>query len=213
MPTGPGWVPSRVTPSGCPFADGSFDRVIASEVLEHIPDDETAMAELARVLRPGGSMAVTVPRCGPEFVNWALSDEYHNVPGGHVRIYRQSQLVGRLQGPGCGRSGATTPTASTPRTGGSAAWWAPTNDTHPAVATYHRLLVWDIEKAPRVTRLRRPGAQPPGGEEPGGLPQQTPAPAPSGHRPHGHRGPADRPRGGPVSRGSPGMRSIPESPV
>ena len=68
-----------------PFADGSFDRVIASEVLEHIPDDEKAMAELARVLRPGGSMAVTVPRCGPEFVNWALSDEYHNVPGGHVR--------------------------------------------------------------------------------------------------------------------------------
>ncbi len=36
-----------------PFADGSFDRVIASEVLEHIPDDEAAMAELARVLRPG----------------------------------------------------------------------------------------------------------------------------------------------------------------
>src|ERR1700693_1911436 len=58
-----------------PFADGSFDRVIASEVLEHIPADEAAMAELTRVLRPGGSMAVTVPRCGPEFVNWALSDE------------------------------------------------------------------------------------------------------------------------------------------
>ena len=35
-----------------PFADGSFDRVIASEVLEHIPDDESAMAELTRVLRP-----------------------------------------------------------------------------------------------------------------------------------------------------------------
>ena len=83
-----------------PFADGSFDRVIASEVLEHIPDDEAAMAELARVLRPGGSMAVTVPRCGPEFVNWALSDDYHNVPGGHVRIYRQSQLVDRLEGTG-----------------------------------------------------------------------------------------------------------------
>src|SRR5271156_6502232 len=57
-----------------PFADGIFDRVIASEVLEHIPDDSAAMRELARVLRPGGAMAVTVPRCGPEVINWALSD-------------------------------------------------------------------------------------------------------------------------------------------
>ena len=36
-------------------------------------------------------------------------------------------------------------------------WWlrclvGPTNDSHPAVASYHRLLVWDIEKAPKVTR-------------------------------------------------------------
>ena len=52
-----------------PFDDGTFDRVIASEVLEHIPDDSAAIRELARVLRPGGSMAVTVPRCGPEVIN------------------------------------------------------------------------------------------------------------------------------------------------
>jgi SAM-dependent methyltransferase len=135
-----------------PFADGSFDRVIASEVLEHIPDDETAMAELARVLRPGGSMAVTVPRCGPEFVNWALSDDYHNVPGGHVRIYRQGQLRSRLEGTGLRAVGHH-------HAHGLHApyWWlrclvGPTNDSHPAVATYHRLLVWDIEKAPKVTR-------------------------------------------------------------
>ncbi len=135
-----------------PFADGAFDRVIASEVLEHIPEDEAAMAELTRVLRPGGSMAVTVPRCGPEFVNWALSDEYHNVPGGHVRIYRQRQLVDRLQGTGLKAVGSH-------HAHGLHApyWWlrclvGTTNDTHPAVATYHRLLVWDIEKAPKVTR-------------------------------------------------------------
>jgi SAM-dependent methyltransferase len=135
-----------------PFADGAFDRVIASEVLEHIPDDEVAMAELARVLRPGGTMAVTVPRCGPEMVNWALSDEYHNVPGGHVRIYRQSQLVGRLESTGLRATGSH-------HAHGLHApyWWlrclvGPTNDSHPAVAAYHRLLVWDIEKAPTVTR-------------------------------------------------------------
>jgi SAM-dependent methyltransferase len=135
-----------------PFADGSFDRVIASEVLEHIPQDEMAMSELARVLRPGGSMAVTVPRCGPEFVNWALSDEYHDVPGGHVRIYRQRQLVSRLSGTGL------RPVGSHHAHGLHAPYWwlrclvGPTNDRHPAVAGYHRLLVWDIEKAPRLTR-------------------------------------------------------------
>ena len=135
-----------------PFPDGTFDRVIASEVLEHIPDDEQAMAELSRVLRPGGSMAVTVPRCGPEFVNWALSDEYHNVPGGHVRIYRYSELVRRLEGTGVAVVGSH-------HAHGLHApyWWlkclvGTTNDGHPAVAAYHKLLVWDITKAPKVTR-------------------------------------------------------------
>jgi len=37
-----------------PFPDGAFDRIIASEVLEHIWADELAIAELVRVLRPGG---------------------------------------------------------------------------------------------------------------------------------------------------------------
>src|SRR5947207_12474119 len=83
-----------------PFADGAFDRIIAAEVLEHIPDDRIAMGELVRVLRPGGSIAVTVPRWFPELLNWALSDEYHNVPGGHIRIYRHSTLVDRLRDAG-----------------------------------------------------------------------------------------------------------------
>ncbi len=135
-----------------PFADASFDRVIASEVLEHIPDDGAAMAELARVLRPGGTMAVTVPRFGPEAVNWALSDEYHNVPGGHVRIYRRSDLIGRLRRAGLRLLGTHHAHALH-----SPYWWlrclvGPKRDDHPAVAAYHRLLVWDITSAPWVTR-------------------------------------------------------------
>jgi SAM-dependent methyltransferase len=136
-----------------PFADGAFDRVIASEVLEHIADDSAAIAELARVLRPGGTMAVTVPRCGPEVVNWLLSDAYHDVPGGHIRIYRRSTLWRRLEGAGL------VPVASHHAHGLHAPYWwlrclvGPSNDTHPAVAAYHRLLVWDIMKAPRLTRL------------------------------------------------------------
>ena len=172
----PGAGPARVQGDALrlPFADGTFDRVIASEVLEHIPDDAGAMAELARVLRPGGTMAVTVPRCGPEFVNWALSDEYHDVPGGHVRIYRRSTLVGPPgRRPASGRWAATTPTACTPPTGGCAAWSGPTNDDHPAVAAYHRLLVWDIVKAPWVDPDGRPGAQSRHRQEPGGLPAET----------------------------------------
>ncbi len=136
-----------------PFADGAFDRVIASEVLEHIPDDCAAMRELARVLRPGGTMAVTVPRCLPETVNWALSDEYHDTPGGHVRIYRRSTLARRL------RDAGLEPTGHHHAHGLHAPYWwlrclvGPSNDTHPAVRAYHRVLVWDIVSAPLVTRL------------------------------------------------------------
>jgi SAM-dependent methyltransferase len=135
-----------------PFADGSFDRIIASEVLEHIPDDEQAMTELARVLRPGGTMAVTVPRAGPELVNWALSDEYHDVPGGHIRIYRRGQLVRRLE-----RAGLEVTGYHHAHGLHAPYWWlrclvGPSNDRHPLVAAYHRLLVWDITSAPRITR-------------------------------------------------------------
>lgn len=44
-----------------PFADSAFDVLLTSHVLEHIRDDRAAMAELARVVRPGGWAAVMVP--------------------------------------------------------------------------------------------------------------------------------------------------------
>ena len=53
-----------------PYPDATFDTVIASEILEHIPDDDAAIAELIRVLKPGGSLAVTVPRWLPERICW-----------------------------------------------------------------------------------------------------------------------------------------------
>ena len=135
-----------------PFADGAFDRVICSEVLEHIPDDRAALAELARVLRPGGTMAITVPRFTPELVNWALSDEYHSVPGGHVRIYRRSVLLERL-----GATGLVPYARHHAHGLHSPYWWlkclvGTTNEDHPAVKAYHRLLVWDIVKRPALTR-------------------------------------------------------------
>ena len=83
-----------------PFPDATFDRVIAAEVLEHIPEDGAAMRELARVLKPGGVAAVSVPRAWPERICWALSKEYTASSGGHVRIYGREQLVIRLEGAG-----------------------------------------------------------------------------------------------------------------
>src|SRR5262245_37806983 len=79
-----------------PFADATFDRLIAAEILEHLPADEVAIRELVRVLRPGGLAAVTVPAWLPERVCWGLSTGYHTVEGGHVRIYKRDELVGRL---------------------------------------------------------------------------------------------------------------------
>ena len=85
-----------------PFPDGTFDRIIASEVMEHIPDDLAALDELTRVLKPGGTLAVTIPAWLPEKVCWALSDEYHApiVEGGHVRIYTESELRSKMRGAG-----------------------------------------------------------------------------------------------------------------
>lgn len=50
-----------------PFADESFDSVLMSEVLEHLPDDGRALLEAYRVLRPGGALAVSVPNAAYPF--------------------------------------------------------------------------------------------------------------------------------------------------
>ena len=137
-----------------PFLDDTFDRIICSEVMEHIPDDSAAAAELARVLKPGGTIAVTVPTWFPEKVCWALSDEYHApfVEGGHVRIFTEASLRTRFRDAGL-KPGAVHHAHALH----SPYWWlkcavGPTNDTNPLVAAYLKLLVWDITKAPKLTR-------------------------------------------------------------
>ncbi len=135
-----------------PFPDGSFDAVVAAEILEHLPVDERAIAELVRVVRPGGSVAVTVPRWFPERVCWALSDAYHQVEGGHVRIYRRSALLGRLRGAGLELFHRHHAHAlHVPY------WWLKCavgvdREDHPLPRLYHRMLVWDIMRRPWVTR-------------------------------------------------------------
>ena len=135
-----------------PFPDGAFDVVIASEILEHIPRDHDAIAEAVRVLRPGGRLAVTVPRWWPERVCWALSDAYHEVEGGHVRIYRGDELVTRLEDAKLVATGTHHAHALH-----SPYWWlkclfGTDNDRVLPVRLYHQLLVYDIMRGPWWTR-------------------------------------------------------------
>lgn len=136
-----------------PYSDNSFDVVLMSEILEHIPTDEGAITEMARVLKPGGVAAVTVPRYWPEKVCWALSDEYHEVEGGHVRIYKASELAGKLKGAGLEVTGTDHAHALH-----APYWWLKCavgveNNDNVLVKGYHQLLVWDMMSKPWLTRV------------------------------------------------------------
>ena len=79
-----------------PFRDGLFDRIVCTEVLEHIPDDRAGIRELMRVLQPGGLMAVSVPNYLPEIVFWTISWGYWHSPGGHIRKYKPGVMARML---------------------------------------------------------------------------------------------------------------------
>ena len=134
------------------FADDSFDVVIVSEVFEHIAEDRAAMAEVFRVLRPGGVAAITVPRYLPEAVCWLLSTEYHSNKGGHVRIYQGDVLQERLRHAGLEVTGTSHAHALH-----SPYWWLKCavgvrrDDALPA-RLYHRFLVYDMMRRPLWTR-------------------------------------------------------------
>jgi SAM-dependent methyltransferase len=141
--------PARGNALALPFPDGAFDGVIASEVLEHVWDDRGAIAELVRVLRPGGRMAVTVPTRWPERVCWAIDHRYHDRPGGHVRIYRQRDLEQRLESAGLYLRGSHHAHALH-----SPYWWLKCSvgvdkADAAAVRRYHDFLAWQITTRPR----------------------------------------------------------------
>jgi len=143
-----------------PFADGSFDLIVCSEVLEHIPDYGSALSEIERILKPGGQFALSVPRAWPEWICWKLASGYHMAPGGHVRIFKARNLRNAV----CERGFA--------HTGGhwahglhSPYWWLQcalwkTRDTNWFVRQYHRFLCWDILNRPWLTRALEKIADP-----------------------------------------------------
>ncbi|MEV6867970.1 class I SAM-dependent methyltransferase [Streptosporangium subroseum] len=76
-----------------PLPDMEFDLVLAFDVLEHIEEDDRAVHELVRVLRPGGTALITVP-C--DMALWSA----HDVASGHVRRYTRDGLRTLLAGQG-----------------------------------------------------------------------------------------------------------------
>lgn len=143
-----------------PYADGEFDCVIASEILEHVPADDRAIDELVRVLKPGGLLAVTVPRWMPEKICWLLSDEYHANEGGHIRIYRADELLDKVVARGMVfRHQHHAHALHSPF------WWLKCavgvdKPEHPAVQAYHKLLVWDMMSKPWLTRMAEDALNP-----------------------------------------------------
>lgn len=136
-----------------PFSDGAFDRIIVSEVLEHISDDAVALREVFRVLRSGGLAAFSVPRWWPERICWLLSDEYHETEGGHVRIYSGPTLRARLRAAGFHVTDSHHAHALH-----SPYWWlrcavGVNDEAEASVALYKRFLEWDIMRKPRPARL------------------------------------------------------------
>jgi len=135
-----------------PFGDGLFDKVICSEVLEHVPDDSGAVAEFIRVLKPGGILAVSVPSHFAESVCWKISDDYHNAPGGHIRIYKQSEIMGLLK-----KYDLDIFAVRYKHALHSIYWWSKglfglKNEKAFVPSQYYKFLVWDIYSGHKYTR-------------------------------------------------------------
>ncbi len=76
-----------------PFGDDHFDRVICSEVMEHVHDYPGAVRELVRVMRPGGTIGITIPTATSEWLYLHLTRLYFESPGGHIRVFRPRDLA------------------------------------------------------------------------------------------------------------------------
>jgi SAM-dependent methyltransferase len=177
--------PCTATPP-LPFADATFDRIIASEVLEHIPDDAAAIAELPGCSSPAAPSPSPCPAWLPER------------SAGRCRTSTtppraEAATCASTPRPSC--AGSCGPPGSSPARRHHAHalhspyWWlrcavGPTNDDHPLVKAYLKLLDLGHRERPLVTRIADKAAQPGARQEPRRLrPQAEPTsvtgPAPS----------------------------------
>jgi len=134
-----------------PFCKEYFHKVICSEVLEHIHDDNVAVRELTRVLKPGGILAVSVPTYFAESVCWKISNAYHNTPGGHIRIYKRHELLNLLK-----KNDLDIFAIRHKHAFHSIYWWLRgifglNNEKAFIPVQYYRFLVWDIYNGHKYT--------------------------------------------------------------
>jgi len=88
-----------------PFSDETFDKVICSEVMEHVHDYVAVARELARVTKPGGMLAVTIPTATSENIYLRVGDDYFESLGGHIRIFQPRRLAEGLAKAGLATTG------------------------------------------------------------------------------------------------------------
>lgn len=136
-----------------PFPDESIDLIVCSEVLEHLHEYNEAVHEIHRVLKPGGKFYASVPASWPEKVCWALSKDYQNQPGGHLRIFSQLGLVSEIKDAGFKfLSSEKFHSIHTPY------WWLRcffwnSQDSNPLVKLYKKMLERHILKKPFFLNL------------------------------------------------------------
>lgn len=135
-----------------PFSNEAFDHIICSEVLEHIQDYQAFLIEITRILKPGGTLSISVPTRWPEKICWLLAEEYAQVEGGHVRIFNHRQLreeIAQLRYEFIRQHKSHA--LHTPY------WWLKcifwnAKKENVLIRSYHKLLVWDLLKRPLITQ-------------------------------------------------------------
>jgi len=147
------WVLIKGNTMSLPFQDASFDKIICSEVLEHIPDDRQSISEMARVLKDDGAIAISVPNYLPEAICWKLSRDYHDQPGGHIRIYRAGELLSPLH-----QNNFHVYATRRKHALHSFYWimrclFGANKESALIPSLYHKFLVWDIKTKSKPVRL------------------------------------------------------------
>ena len=147
------WFVIRGDALNLPFRDASFDKIICSEVLEHLPNDEQGIREIVRVLKESGTLAVSVPTYLTEAVYWRISKDYYNNPGGHIRKYKTQQLISLLS------QNNLQIFAIRHKHGLHSIYWllrclfGIKNEKASIPSLYHRFLVWDLRVKSKPIRL------------------------------------------------------------